>query len=122
MISFHVVSIPMLVKKSTHRSRVLCSLLLLLLLLFSSTHNGTTTGKSVRRFLPTPVDEGLIARIIDEAKKAPSGGNLQPWKVYVLVGDELDKLRDAVGEKINGGSLGFPSFCVFGFVAVGKCN
>jgi nitroreductase len=65
-----------------------------------------TLRKSVRKFLPSQVpDEKIIIKIIDDAKKAPSGGNLQPWKVYVLIGDELQKLKDAVAERIKSGSL-----------------
>jgi nitroreductase len=39
---------------------------------------------SVRNFLSTPVANTVIANLLDQAARAPSGGNLQPWRVYVL--------------------------------------
>lgn len=53
-----------------------------------------TTRMSARAFLPTPVPRETIEHILDVARRAPSGTNTQPWKVYVLqnaVRDELVK-------------------------------
>jgi nitroreductase len=47
------------------------------------------TRMSCRAFLPTPVPGGLVQQILEAAKRAPSGGNLQPWHVYVLTGAKL---------------------------------
>lgn len=47
---------------------------------------------STRAFLPTPVDEATIRDILDAARYAPSGGNLQPWRVIVV----MAAARDAV--------------------------
>ncbi len=41
---------------------------------------------SVRAFLPDPLPEALVREIIDVARYAPSGGNLQPWKVIAVAG------------------------------------
>ena len=41
---------------------------------------------STRAFLPDPISEAEIRAILDIAKFAPSGGNLQPWKVHVVTG------------------------------------
>ena len=43
---------------------------------------------SIRQFLPDPLDEGLVREILDVARWAPSGGNLQPWRVIAVAGDE----------------------------------
>ena len=32
-----------------------------------------------RAFLPDPVPAATVRAILDGAKQAPSGGNLQPW-------------------------------------------
>jgi nitroreductase len=55
-----------------------------------------------RAFLPKPVPRELIARILGIAGRAPSGSNIQPWKVWVLdgavkqeVSRELTELYDA---------------------------
>jgi nitroreductase len=48
---------------------------------------------SIRKFLPTPVPQALVWELLDAARWSPSGGNLQPWKVIVLAGAELDAIR-----------------------------
>jgi nitroreductase len=45
---------------------------------------------SIRAFKPDPVPEALIREIIDVARYAPSGGNMQPWKVIAVAGVERD--------------------------------
>lgn len=47
---------------------------------------------SARAFLDRPVPEEQVRRILDRARRAPSGGNLQPWHVYVVSGNRLQKL------------------------------
>lgn len=39
------------------------------------------TRKSVRQFTDKAVSTELVATIFREASRAPSGGNLQPWRV-----------------------------------------
>lgn len=46
-------------------------------------HEALIQRKSIRSFLQTPVAKDLIVQIIEEAKWAPSGGNIQPWHVCV---------------------------------------
>jgi len=48
--------------------------------------------QSIRAFLPRPVPRPLIARIIETAGRAPSGTNIQPWKVYVVDGTVRDRI------------------------------
>jgi nitroreductase len=43
---------------------------------------------SVRQFLPDPLDEALVREILDVARWAPSGGNLQAWRVIAVSGEE----------------------------------
>lgn len=45
--------------------------------------------KSVRAFKPDPISLADMRALLEVAKHAPSGGNLQPWKMIVLAGDEL---------------------------------
>ena len=51
---------------------------------------------SVRAFLDTPVPAQTVKDILVRAAKAPSGGNLQPWRVYALTGAPLATLKAAV--------------------------
>lgn len=55
-----------------------------------------TSRRSVRAFLPTPVDDETIRDILKVAARAPSGTNMQPWKVYVVTGDKKQALADAI--------------------------
>lgn len=40
--------------------------------------------RAVRGFLPDPVDPALLRHLIDLAAQAPSGTNMQPWKLRVI--------------------------------------
>ncbi len=50
------------------------------------------TRISVRAFTGQPVPEALVRDILEVARFAPSGGNLQPWRVIAVAG----AARDAV--------------------------
>jgi nitroreductase len=47
---------------------------------------------SVRSFLDRPVSREAIEHILDVARYAPSGTNIQPWQVYVLGGEAKQAL------------------------------
>ena len=58
--------------------------------------------QSIRAFQPTPVPRALIEKILAIAGRAPSGSNIQPWRVIVLtdtalgaVSAELKALHEA---------------------------
>lgn len=55
-----------------------------------------TSRRSVRAFLPDPVDEATIRSILEVAARAPSGTNMQPWKVYVTTGETKARIADAI--------------------------
>jgi nitroreductase len=55
-----------------------------------------TSRRSIRAFLPTPVAREDVEAILQVAAKAPSGTNIQPWKVYVLTGATKQRLSDEV--------------------------
>jgi nitroreductase len=52
--------------------------------------------RSVRAFLPRPVERATVEEILELAARAPSGGNLQPWFVDALAGEPLAALKAAV--------------------------
>lgn len=52
--------------------------------------------RSIRRFLPDPVPNDTITRILAAAARAPSGTNSQPWHVHVVTGETRDRLSRAV--------------------------
>jgi nitroreductase len=51
-----------------------------------------TGRQSIRAYLDKPVARDVLERILTTAGRAPSGSNIQPWKVYVLEGAVKDEL------------------------------
>ena len=51
---------------------------------------------SVRAFKPDAVAGAVVARLLQIAAQAPSGGNLQPWRVYALAGEPLAEFKALV--------------------------
>jgi len=68
---------------------------------------------TVRQFLDKPVPEKTIREIIETAKRAPSGGNLQPWTVHVLVGQPLQALIEDIDQKVKNGQTEDPEYNVY---------
>lgn len=64
-----------------------------------------TSRASIRAFLPTPVPRETIERILAAASYAPSGSNMQPWKVRVVAGDVRDRLIEAVSAEHDAGRV-----------------
>ena len=52
--------------------------------------------RSVRAFLPTPVPDDLVVHMLAAAARAPSGTNMQPWRVHALAGAARDRFCDAM--------------------------
>ena len=59
------------------------------------------TRRSVRAFLPTPVDRETVEELLALAARAPSGTNIQPWKVRVVAGEVRDRLCRAILESLD---------------------
>ncbi len=55
-----------------------------------------TTRRSVRKFLPDPVPQATVEEILTVASRAPSGTNMQPWRVHVVTGARRQALSDAL--------------------------
>jgi nitroreductase len=59
-------------------------------------HLALTTTGAVRDFTGEPVDDATLARVLDVARFAPSGGNRQGWRVVVVKDLQTRRrLRDA---------------------------
>ena len=52
--------------------------------------------KSVRAFKADPVPLSLVTEILELARYAPSGTNIQPWKVHVVAGEVRARLEAEV--------------------------
>ena len=50
--------------------------------------------KSIRAFSQEAIPNTLIANLLEKASRAPSGGNLQPWKIFVLNKNSMKKFLE----------------------------
>ncbi|CAN1540287.1 NfnB Nitroreductase [Caulobacteraceae bacterium] len=57
---------------------------------------------SVRAYLDRPVSGELVRELLLAAQRAPSGGNLQPWRVHALTGAPLEGLKAKVAANLAG--------------------
>jgi nitroreductase len=47
--------------------------------------------RSIRAFTPQPINNKVIKDLLALAARSPSGGNLQPWKIYVVNNQSMKK-------------------------------
>jgi nitroreductase len=52
--------------------------------------------RSIRAFRPDPVPRALVEDILRAAARAPSGTNIQPWKIHVAAGETRQTLEREV--------------------------
>jgi nitroreductase len=57
---------------------------------------------SCRAFTDQPVPIATIREILEVARRAPSGGNLQPWHVHVVGGERLREFKALIKSKLPG--------------------
>ena len=65
-----------------------------------------TSRRSIRAFTDQPVDQAILRRILETARRSPSGGNLQPWNAAVLTGEALQQLITTVAPDVAKGRAG----------------
>jgi nitroreductase len=63
-----------------------------------SFHDVVRSRRSARSFLPDPVSQDIILSVLDDARRAPSNSNVQPWVVHIVSGDARDRLSRALIE------------------------
>ena len=72
------------------------------------------TRKTIRAFLPKDVPRETVLEILELAARAPSGGNLQPWKIHALFGEARDELVRRVGEARKTNPIGeAPEYLIY---------
>ena len=49
---------------------------------------------SIRSFLDTPVSNDLIKELLQKSSRSASGGNLQPWKIFVINDSSMKDFLD----------------------------
>ena len=73
-----------------------------------------STG-AVRGFTADPVDDAMVAALLDDARFAPSGGNRQPWRVAIVKNQVLrqtlaDLMRPVWNEYCGANAVGARPF------------
>jgi nitroreductase len=63
---------------------------------------------SVRDFSSKSVPRETVMKILEVATRSPSGGNGQPWEVFVASGATLERIRKVYRERFQSGSGGPP--------------
>lgn len=58
------------------------------------------TRRSVRAFLDTPVDGEVLREVLSSAARAASGGNLQPWRLFVVGGEPLAAMKERLRQRL----------------------
>lgn len=70
--------------------------------------------KTIRAFKPDAVPRETVMEILRLAARAPSGGNLQPWKVYALFGAARDALVRRTAEAREANPMGeAPEYLIY---------
>jgi nitroreductase len=61
---------------------------------------------SVRDFLSRPVPKDIVMKTMEAATRSPSGGNGQPWEIFVASGATMENIRKAYQERAQGDAGG----------------
>ena len=69
--------------------------------------------RSVRGFLETPVAVDVVQRLVVQASRAASGGNLQPWHVDIVAGEALARLKGIMLDKLASGAAEAPEYDIY---------
>lgn len=64
--------------------------------------------KSAREFEPYVATAAEVSAIVEGARRAPSSKNTQPWKLLLLQGETLAKLRESLCKKFDAGEAPAP--------------
>jgi len=59
------------------------------------------TRRAARQFLPTAVPLATVKMLLAAASRAPSGSNIQPWRVHVCAGPVRDRLCSTILQAIE---------------------
>ena len=69
--------------------------------------------QSIRSFKDREVSQETVREILNISKFAPSGGNTQPWKVYVLNQNIMKELESAILHNLDNGVSEKPNFSIY---------
>ena len=69
--------------------------------------------QSIRSFQKKEVPQEIIKKILNISRFAPSGGNTQPWKIYVLSQKLMKELEESVLSNLDNGISETANFNIY---------
>ncbi len=66
-----------------------------------SSDEALLTRRSVRAFLPRPVERATVEKLLALASRSASGSNIQPWKVHVFSGELRRRITSDILEALD---------------------
>ena len=66
-------------------------------------YEAVRSRRAVRGFTDRPVPKPVLHRVLSAAAWAPSGSNLQPWRVYVTTGSPFAEIKKRIAERLAAG-------------------
>jgi len=68
--------------------------------LSKSVYDAVASRYSCRAFLDKAVDPDILSRVLTAALRTPSGGNVQPWHMYLVRGGAMGRLKTLMAETV----------------------
>lgn len=75
--------------------------------------NAVAARRSCRAFTDEPVEPALIREVFEAAARTASGGNVQPWKVWMLSGDRMEAFKAVMRDRTDKGAFDTPEYPVY---------
>ncbi len=70
--------------------------------------------RSVRAFTDEPVSNDLLIDVLTRATRAPSGGNVQPWRLFLINGSVMTRFRAVMDARLAENPVGeTPHYTVY---------
>jgi nitroreductase len=68
-------------------------------------YEAVASRRAVRGFTDEPVPREVLERVLTAAGNAPSGSNIQPWRIYVVTGPPLAQLKKVATARVESKDL-----------------
>tara|TARA_A100001015_G_C15040164_1_gene739100 strand:+ start:208 stop:864 length:657 start_codon:yes stop_codon:yes gene_type:complete len=57
-------------------------------------YDAVKSRSSIRKFTNEPVRTSQIRKLLEQSSRAPSGGNLQPWRIFVINNKSMEEFLE----------------------------
>ena len=79
----------------------------------ASVTDALMTRITCRAFLDKPVPAEVLKQMFETARRTPSGGNLQPWRIHVMQGAALKAFTDEAVGRMQAGEQEGETFAAY---------